>query len=477
MRRVKRPDPAKLSWDPSDLPKGSRIVVAVSGGADSLTLLHLLSAARTEHCWDLITVHVHHGMRGESADEDVRFLEETCRAWDVPLEVSRVDVPAIAEEHGISVEEAGRLARYKELGRVAYQRECNLITTAHTADDQAETVLMRLFRGAGLDGLAGIPRKRPLHRESVKIHVVRPLLNVWRRDIEAYCAHHGLRPRFDETNLDLRYQRSRIRQELIPQLEQYDPHVRAHLVRIAAQAASERELLTREAEALVEEAIVAEDATAYSLRLNAEVLAAAEPALTRRALRLVLKRLQMVDIEGEASVIDRLLKLVQGDLCVEFYLPRSLWSVSREAGEIRFRRPREVYERMPQYMLHRCGDGPDAESHARLTVTESDPPSDPKQPPHRVYVDAEAVYPLLWLRFPEPGDRFQPLGSPGSRLLSDVFIDKKIKRFNRPLWPLVVDSSGIVWVVGVAVAERCRVTDSTKRCLLLEVDPLPPIRS
>jgi tRNA(Ile)-lysidine synthase len=138
----------------------------------------------------VIACHVHHGMRGESAEEDVRFLRETCDAWEVPLEVARVDVPAIADEHRISVEEAGREARYRELSRVADQRQCALIATAHTADDQAETVLMRLFRGAGIDGLAGIPRQRQLYRDKPRPVIVRPLLDVWRRDIDLYCEAH-----------------------------------------------------------------------------------------------------------------------------------------------------------------------------------------------------------------------------------------------------------------------------------------------
>lgn len=474
MRRVKRCEPSKLDWDASLLPEGSSIVVALSGGADSLALLHVLRTAREKHDWDLVACHVHHGMRGEDAEEDVRFLQQTCSAWGISLEIARVDVPALATASSISVEEAGREARYAELGSVASRRDCSFITTAHTADDQAETVLMRLFRGAGIDGLAGIPRERRLHRDRPQPVIVRPLLDVWRRDIEAYCAFHSLAPRFDETNLDLRYRRSRIRHELMPQLEAFDPNVRAHLVRVAAQAASERELLTPAAEELLERAIAEEDPTTSRLVLNSEVLAAAEPALARRALRVALARLEMVDIEGESRIVERLLNAIRHETSPEFGLPLNNWHVRRCGARLSIAKAEAAgYSWIPEYELYIAGYGPPPESRAQLSVMETAPPAEPRQPAHRVYIDADSVEGALKLRFPVQGDRFRPLGAPGSRLLSDVFTDKKVKRMDRAVWPIVADDAGLLWVAGLAVAERCRVTEKTQRCFLFEIDPAP----
>jgi tRNA(Ile)-lysidine synthase len=477
MRRVKRRDPATLTWDASDLPDCSRIVVSVSGGADSLTLLHLLCAARAEHRWDLMAVHVHHGMRGESAEDDVRFLEETCRGWDIPLEVARVNVPAIAEERGISVEEAGRLARYEELGHIALHRECGIIATAHTADDQAETVLMRFFRGAGIDGLAGIPRRRPLHHGQPGPVVVRPLLDVWRRDIEAYCNAHGLWPRHDVTNLDRRYRRSRIRLELIPLLEEYDPHLRSHLARLAAQAWSERDLLSTEARALYSRSCIQSTAYGMELGLLGEALAPAPPALVRRVIRLALEDLRLQDLDREAEIVGRVYALLTGRGRGGFELPGKKLRVVRNGADVWFQLVDRRTLLPPTEVRLADGESWLPEWGFTIRVVEAGCPSEARQPPHRVYLDAEAVKKPLLLRVPQRGDRLRPLGSPGSKLLSDLFGHKKVPRTKRVEWPVMVDEVGIVWVVGLAVAERCRVTDSTKRCLLLEVDPLPPIRS
>jgi tRNA(Ile)-lysidine synthase len=465
----------RLAWNRSCLAGGRRILIAVSGGADSLTLLHFLAHHRDEHGCEMVACHVHHGMRGASAEADVRFLERTCREWNVPLEVVHRNVPALARERRISVEEAGRTARYHAFAEIAEKHSCDLIATAHTADDQAETVMMRLSRGAGLDGLAGIPLRRSLRLGDSTPQVVRPLLNAWRRDIEAYCHAHGLKPRQDVTNLDRRYLRSHIRLELIPTIETFDPHFRRHLVRIAAQAASERELLTPEAQQLL--ARLQRPSDGEGVVLDVSVLEEAPPALARRALRLALALLPIQDADAESLVIDNLLGLAAGEKTTGFTLPGGRWRARKFGADLRlepvplFGEVPDTYGPLPLGVSHPEGWG------LKLTLEECDPPADARQPPHRVFLDAENVRGDLTLRVPRGGDRFHPLGAPGSKLLSDLFVDRKIERQRRRVWPVIEDEEGIVWVVGLAVAERCRVTDSTNRCLHLEVDPPPPIRS
>src|SRR5687768_6850750 len=248
-----------MFFDGSCFSPGDRVLVAVSGGADSLALLHALAHDRESLALTLFAAHVHHGMRGDEADADVDFLEGICAEWAVPLLVERVGVPELAKRERISVEEAGRNARYSALDKLAQEHGCNRVATAHTADDQAETVLLNLFRGTGIDGLAGIPARRPLSGDLGAPELVRPLLRRWRRDTEAYCAEHALEPREDRTNRDLRYRRSRIRHELLPRLRDYDPDVKSHLVRLADQAREERDLLNDAASALLAGARIESD--------------------------------------------------------------------------------------------------------------------------------------------------------------------------------------------------------------------------
>ncbi len=463
------PGVKRLNWDRTLIGPGQRVLVGLSGGADSLCLLHLLARAREEHGFEVEALHVHHGMRGESADADVRFLQDRCEAWGVPFTLEVQDVPGTAEACKISVEEAGREVRYRSFFNTAVDRDCDLIATAHTADDQAETVLMRLFRGSGLDGMAGIPRRRPARRGHSRPEIIRPLLDVWRRDIEAYCREHDLEPRLDVTNLDRRYRRSRIRLELIPLLESYDPHLKRHLVRLAAQAASEKELLLPEAERLLV-CLVAH--SGEDLRVvDAAKLIDAPSALTRRALRLHLHALEIEDAEGEAEVVERLMALARGGRG-GFTLPGGNWRVRRVDGTLVFERSRIEPAAAP-VRLPPAGTLDPPGWGFTFTLETVDPPAQPRRPPNCVYLDQDRLRAPFLLRAPENGDRFRPLGAPGSKLLSDLFSERKVLRRRRANWPVVCDQEGIVWVVGLAVAERCRVAPGTVRCLLMEVDPLP----
>ncbi len=466
-----------LPLDTALLPPGSRVLVAVSGGPDSLALLHVLAGRRRELGIELAAAHVHHGMRGEAADADVRVLEAVCAEWGVPLHVEHADVPGLARDRGVSVEEAGRDARYAAFGRLAAGAGCDRVATAHTADDQAETILQRLLRGSGIDGLAGIPALRPLHRAPAAPLVVRPLLRAWRRDVEAYCAAHGLEPRLDATNLDRRYQRSRIRLELLPLLEQYSPAVREHLVRLAVQAEEESRLLRPVALALLEEARVREPRPAWGcavphweppLILDAARLAAAEPALQRRAWKLLLEA--HGDAEVDSALLQRLVALGQESGPASWDVPGAPLRARRSGRklmlECRAARPAPPPVEIPvPGLTGAAGFG------LRVTARVGPVPESLFLPPPRAALAPTVLHSPLLLRSARPGERFTPLGGPGSRLLSDLLSERRVPRELRRAWPVIADAEGALWVVGLAVAERARVMPAHQECLLLEVGP------
>jgi tRNA(Ile)-lysidine synthetase-like protein len=555
-----------LRLDLSLLSPGNRVLVALSGGTDSLALLHALRAGREALGIEIAAGHLHHGMRGSEADDDVAFLRQLCGEWDVPLVVERADVPALAAARRISVEEAGRDARYAAFARMAALHRCGKVATAHTADDQAETILFRLLRGTGIDGLAGIPDRRPLSDDPNVPEVIRPLLSVWRREIEAYCRAHDLTPREDRTNFDLRYQRSRIRHELIPLLEQYSPSFRENLVRLARQAREESALLNALAEALLDERqgslprlpgsvadlgpaadpasharspgsagpqssspraastprLPAEsqltreargesgasarrsrdsgtiraaelsrerpDASrseaardrATLLELAAEPLADAAPALARRALRQAVERAAGRGVELTTALLDRLLDLAAGRGPAVLDLPGAPVRVRRAGGRVVFERTSSAPAGIPESVeVALAGTTPAPAFGLSVTVAQAPPPPDPRTPPRRAILDLDRIHAPLQLRPPRRGDRFHPLGAPGSRLLSDLFTDRKVPRHERARWPVLVDQEGIVWVVGLAIAERLRVTAATRECLAVTAEALvtPPGRS
>ena len=210
---------------------GDSVLAGVSGGADSMALLHLLAGLRPTPTFSLTIVHVDHQLRADS-QADAAFVEEQGRRLDVPVLTLRRDVAALAARERLSIEDAARRARYDAFADAGRRTGASALMLAHTADDQAETVLMRLLRGSGLTGLSGIPPARA----HGPLTVLRPLLGVWRREIAAYLRERGLPCREDASNADLRFTRNRIRRELLPLLErEYNPNIKAALVQLAEQ--------------------------------------------------------------------------------------------------------------------------------------------------------------------------------------------------------------------------------------------------
>ena len=220
------------------LTKGGRIIVAVSGGADSVALLHALAALRADFHLRLHIAHLDHGLRSESA-EDARFVAGLGTRWDVPTTIERQDVGRLCEQRGWSLEDGARRIRYEFLWRVAKAESADRVALAHTADDQAETVLMRLLRGAGLLGLGAIPVARPFGEDEANAVplIIRPLLDVWRSEILACLRANGIAYREDASNADIRFLRNRVRQELLPLLERgYNPNIKRSLTQLAEQS-------------------------------------------------------------------------------------------------------------------------------------------------------------------------------------------------------------------------------------------------
>lgn len=249
-------------WGRLELAREGRVVVAVSGGADSTALLAACAElARAELLKvELVAAHLEHGLRGAAGEADARWVEELARGLGVECVVGRARVGERAEKSKDNLEQAARRARYEFLGRTAREHAAQLVLTAHTQDDQAETVLMRLLRGSGTEGLAGIPPLRRMQEADGALVLARPLLCWARRaETEEFCREHGLAPRTDEMNLDERFARVRVRRKLLPLLESFNPRAVEALARTAALLREDAATLEVEAARLLGEA--AEGAT------------------------------------------------------------------------------------------------------------------------------------------------------------------------------------------------------------------------
>ena len=279
------------------IPPGSGVLCALSGGADSMYLLCRLLEGREEYGWTVCAAHFNHGLR-DTAKRDEDFTRDWCGKQDVPFYTCHDDVAGFARSKGLSVEEAGRILRYRFLADAARETGCAFIATGHHAGDNAETVLMNLIRGCGLKGLTGIPERRG--------NIVRPMLAVTRAEIEAYLNEQAVPHVEDETNTDLNYTRNRVRRQLLPLLEELNPRAAAHIAAAAQRLREDEEELSRQAGELSRQALEIPEGMAVPVRV---LNGAARPL----ALRACAALLAQAGLGGEAVHLDAILALAVGD--------------------------------------------------------------------------------------------------------------------------------------------------------------------
>jgi tRNA(Ile)-lysidine synthase len=482
-------DQVRHTIDEHDLlAPGDRVVVGVSGGPDSLCLLHVLTRLQAAYDLALHVAHLHHGRRGADADADARFVRDVAGRWHLPCTVARADVPALARAHHLAFEEAARRARYAFLARVAAEVGAQTVAVGHNAGDQAETVLMHFIRGSGLAGLRGMLPRTPLAGYRLlepapplpPLDLVRPLLDTGRAEIRAYCQAHGLEPRFDRSNLDTTYFRNWLRHEVLPLLEQHNPNVQAVLCRTAAVVADDYRLLRSLLEETWPDVVLNEEGERLTFDRAAwrGLPTGLQRATLREAihrLRRSLRNINFVHVENALRVArdgttgDR--ATLPGGLMLTLGYERFAVAAAGDAGPL------------PGWPLLDPGavplplrvpgvtalPGSDWLLAAELTDRVALPAGwQDNADPWRAYLDAAAVGPAPVLRTRRPGDRFQPLGMGGHGVkLADFYTNQKVPRAARDRLPLLEGAHGIAWVCGWRVDERARVREATAQALTL----------
>ncbi|HEY7500119.1 MAG TPA: tRNA lysidine(34) synthetase TilS [Vicinamibacterales bacterium] len=455
---------------------GDRVLVALSGGSDSVALLRILRELEDEGRFAVAgAAHLNHGLR-PSAEDDERFCRATAETLGVPFRSERIDVRALAASCGISIEDAGRRARYEMFDRVAGELGASAIATGHTRDDQAETFLLRLLRGAGPRGLGGIhpqvvsslPSEAPLARRTV-----RPLIEIGRDELRAYLDALAQPYREDETNADVAIPRNRVRHELLPFIEaRFAPEIRAILAREAAIARHDEDRLQGEAIDLAR-SIVLRNEKESTVQIDVPALRSLHPALAGRVARLALEAIEPGRFVGYEH-IERLLELAAS--------PHERGSVSLPGQHVERRGSRLVLSREPsrpfsnsfRVSLSIPGEVvlPDHgwAVSAAFECVSVELGSDPSNSAAGFAVKVRGVTPPLTVRSRQPGDRYRPLGMGGrSKKLQDILVDRKIARTERDSLPLVVDGSErIVWIVGEPAAEDFRVTEPSQGVIFLK---------
>ncbi len=453
------------------LPSGARVVVGVSGGPDSLTLLDVLHRLG----YHVVAAHYHHGLR-EQAAADEAAAHALAQTLGVPWVREQGNVAQRAASQKLPLEAAAREARYAFLFATARAHNATAVAVGHTADDQVETLLLHILRGSGLTGLGGLRPRRLFPAWDPQRPLVRPLLPLRRAETVAYARARGLPLRWDASNWDRRFLRNRLRLDLLPRLRAENPAFDAALLRLAESAAADEDFLAAEAARRLPDVLVRQEADYVAL--DRAAFLRAHPALQRRWLRALANSLspthqpdfsQVETARGQAQHPGRGARPWFGRLAL-WVEPQHLWIV-RDGATL----PAEAWPQLPApTAAFALNPGERLPLNAGWTLEVGQPrPLPPDWRAHAtaatVWLDADRVTFPLTIRARQPGDTLAPLGLHGRQKIADLMINAKIPQRVRDRWPLVVSQKHILWVPLLRLSQQARVTSQTRTAIALRI--------
>ena len=433
------------------IPASSRLLLGVSGGLDSMAMLHLFHVCRPKGC-SLSIVHVNHLLRGAESDADEDLVRTIAEQMAIPFFPRRVDVVQYKNETGLSTQEAARELRYRRFEEVRLLTRSDLVATAHHADDNAETVLMNALRGSGVRGLAGIPLRRS------QGNIIRPLLFCSREELRQYVEAAAVPFREDSSNASTKYKRNVLRHDLLPALhDATQSDIIASLNRVSSVMHSLAERLDAEVNARFDSIVSkTDDGHAVSVPVLAN-----EPLYLQE--EVVLRLFRLLSIEPSAKKVQACLSLLDRPTGKSVRLQKQ-WALYRDREQLLFAHP----ESAPfQYHLAMGREYRFPGFRFAMRPVGEFPAQDPHGP-NVEYVDAGQLREPLILRTWQEGDSFVPLGMAGAKKLSDFFTDQKVPLPRKRKTPLLEANGDIVWVCGMRLDNRFRVTPTTQQVARLE---------
>ena len=446
----------------------TRILVAVSGGPDSVCLLRVLNSLRHELHVELHVAHLNHGLRAGESDADAEYVANLCHELDIASTIETRDVKEYRAKSRTSPEEAAREVRYNFLTEAAHSVDAACVVTGHTSDDNVETILMHLLRGSGTRGLRGLQPVSKWNTGDKSLIIIRPLLEISHKETIAYCRRFKLHPRQDSTNLSTGPFRNRIRHRLLPQLEEYNPQVKDALLRTARISADDMAFIDNEAARLMTD-IVQEQR--HSMIIDKTGFRSLPTSLKRHLLRASMESLlgNLKDIEAGhiEDIIDALDKPagkaigLPGGL--NFTIEYDRYVLGPDSAALS---PFPILKAPKELNIPGKTSIAGWEINADIT-TFSDVNVSEEVDDFTACFDYDATGKLLVVRSRRPGDRFQPLGLEQTKKLNEYMIDARIPQSWRRRIPLIVSREHIIWVVGWRIDERARVTKNTTHILRL----------
>jgi tRNA(Ile)-lysidine synthase len=433
------------------LKRGDSVLVALSGGPDSAALLHFLNGLKARYRISLAAAHLDHGIRRESASER-EFCRRLCRRLKVRSHSKKVNVPALSKKTGLSLEEAGRQARYDYFDSLCQRFGYSKVATGHTADDSVETIIFNMTRGSGLRGIAGIPAKRG--------RIIRPLIDIGKDEIVRWLKANGIEYVIDKTNLSTAFARNMIRRRIIPQLEKLNPQARRNILRLAKIAAEEVEFTDSLAVSVFEKALMRAGKSKIALDLGK--LKGYDRKLRKRVIGEAYVRLDGSRTRPLSESLERAAGLLDGRNGARAPLGRNIW-IEKSHGRIFVFRDVARRKEIP-LTIPGTTEIPGSDIRLEAEILRRSQVKRLKSDPDTALLDYKRVKNAV-VRFWRRGDKIRPFGMRGRRLLSDVFTDRKIPSLERAGTPLVVIDGNIAWVAGVMISDDFKVGPETREIL------------
>lgn len=465
--------------------KGDGVVVGVSGGPDSVCLLHILHAISDILGIQLYAVHINHMLRGDEADSDEKYTSDLCKELNIQLNIVHIDVRKMARQMGTSVEEAGRIARYAEFDRIAAEVGAKRIAVAHNKNDQAETVMMHIIRGSGIKGLIGMELSRGA--------IIRPLLNISRSEIEQYCRDNSLSPRIDSSNLRSEYSRNKVRLDLFPYIDKnFNSNIIESLLRLSQHALEDNDYLEKCAVKAYEECLI-KCSCENSVELDIEKFVAQHRAIKIRVIRQAVLRCAG-SINGIGSLhLSAVLKLAErGITGTTAELPGGI-RAAVSYGVLRIYKEEKSSDQYKEQGKNKSRNGQGSNvlpaegielsipgtvyaeelgmtvSTSVLDVFDVDNCNGMGYNSLVQFFDYQLIKQGINIRNRHDGDIFKPIKSNGTKKLKEYFIDNKIPREIRSHIPLICTGNEVIWIVGYKISDKFKVTENTKRVLKIEI--------
>ncbi|WP_302654466.1 tRNA lysidine(34) synthetase TilS [uncultured Clostridium sp.] len=442
-----------------------KILVALSGGPDSVCLLHILYSLKEKLNIKLGAIHINHMLRGEEALKDERYVNDICEKLRIDCYIERIDINKVASENSISLEMAGREERYKAFQKIKEKYGYDKVAVAHNANDQAETILMRMMRGTGLEGLVGIKAVR-------EGGIIRPILCLNRSEIESYCAENHLMPRIDKSNMERIYSRNKVRLDILPYMkENFNKDIIDTLNRMALILSKDNEYIEEQSNKCYEEYC---KCTNHKIVIEQNLFVKEKEAIVTRVIKRAFKEIskshQNFEMKHIYDVIDlynkgtgKSINLTNSIIAENTYgdiifKKKNNMKITKDESEVSIIKESVIEEiKFKNYMI-------------KMEVIDREKNVEFSNNALIKLFDYDKIEERIVIRNRKDGDKMKPLGIKGTKKLKDIFINLKVPREERDVIPLICFDDEIAWIVGYKVSESFKITKSTKRVLKISFE-------